>query len=186
MVKPWIKEGEKRVIAEHHNKQLVFQRFIMSNGARVNWSLFHGTKRGSAVILPITQDGYVVAIEQFKCGSNQVELELPCGNIEDKEQVLEAAARELLEETGYQTTTLIWLGNAKKMWHDTASSTGNFYAVLALDCVKKETQHLDFYEDIEIRFILLEEWLRMTECGDIGDVKAIVTTHLALRHLDRL
>ena len=56
------------------------------------------------VILPITVDGDVVFVRQFRHGVGHVVLEIPGGLIDGDESPEEAAKRELREETGYEAT----------------------------------------------------------------------------------
>jgi len=53
-------------------------------------------------IVPITADGQVVLIRQFRHGSQRVTLEIPGGLVDPGEDPAEAAMRECLEETGYR------------------------------------------------------------------------------------
>ena len=53
-------------------------------------------------IVAITDDQEIVLIEQFRHGSERVELEIPSGIIDESETPAEAALRELVEETGYE------------------------------------------------------------------------------------
>jgi 8-oxo-dGTP pyrophosphatase MutT (NUDIX family) len=52
-------------------------------------------------VMPITPDGRFVMVEQYRHGIEHICLEFPAGVIDDGEEVLTAARRELLEETGY-------------------------------------------------------------------------------------
>ena len=53
-------------------------------------------------VLPVTDDGFVVCIRQYKHGIGTVALTLPGGSIEHGEIPLDSAKRELLEETGFR------------------------------------------------------------------------------------
>lgn len=64
-------------------------------------------------VIPLTDDGRVVLIEQYRHGSREISLEIPGGMVDDGESPAETAARELLEETGYAARSLVSLGRAR-------------------------------------------------------------------------
>jgi 8-oxo-dGTP pyrophosphatase MutT (NUDIX family) len=64
-------------------------------------------------VVPLTRGGEVVLIEQYRHGSREVSLEIPGGMVDPGETPREAAARELLEETGYAATELLFLGKTR-------------------------------------------------------------------------
>ena len=63
-------------------------------------------------VLPITTDGQVIAVEQFRHGSDLVHLEIPGGSLDPRtgETPETAGSRELLEETGYAPAKMIYCG----------------------------------------------------------------------------
>jgi ADP-ribose pyrophosphatase len=73
------------------------------------WDVVHHP--GAAAVLPITPEGDVVLVRQFRPPVRQVLTEIPAGLMDvDGEDALTCAARELQEETGYRHTAIEFLG----------------------------------------------------------------------------
>jgi ADP-ribose pyrophosphatase len=64
-------------------------------------------------VIPVTDAGEVVMIEQYRHGSEDVTLEIPGGMVDAGESPAGAAARELLEETGYAAGEIVCLGRVR-------------------------------------------------------------------------
>lgn len=64
-------------------------------------------------VIPLTRDDEVVMIEQYRHGSEEVTLEIPGGMVDEGESPAEAAARELIEETGYAASEIVALGRTR-------------------------------------------------------------------------
>lgn len=101
--------------------------------------------RDWAVIVPVTKDGKLLLIKQYRVGTQDVAYEFPGGALEAGENSMEGASRELTEETGYT-------GELKKlcdMSPNPAFMDNTCYLFLAENCAKTEEQFLDPFEDIE-------------------------------------
>jgi len=60
------------------------------------------THSGSVVVLPVLEDGRVLLIRQYRHAARSLLWELVAGRIDEGESPRKAAARELIEETGYR------------------------------------------------------------------------------------
>jgi len=90
---------------------------------RVNRSLVRSPSSGEAHpfysieaehwvnVVPITRDGQVVMVRQYRHGAREITLEIPGGIVDPGEDPAEAAARELVEETGYRALGVRPLGS---------------------------------------------------------------------------
>lgn len=107
-------------------------------------------------VIAITKDGLMVMERQYRHGLGNTCFELPCGVIEEGETPLEAAKRELLEETGFA-------GGEWTPWMvlspNPATSTNLAHSFLAVGVEKVSGQHLDATEDIEV-FLLESQFVR--------------------------
>lgn len=109
-------------------------------------------------VIAITKDGEFVMVEQYRHGLQGVFIELCAGVVEEGEAPLEAAKRELVEETGYTGGEWCLLN---KIAQNPSTSTNYTYCYLAKDVVKTDQQHLDPTEDIKIRLLTEKEVLEM-------------------------
>ena len=98
-------------------------------------------------VIAITRDGLMVMERQYRHGLGKTCFELPCGVIEEGETPLEAARRELLEETGYA-------GGSWQEWMtlspNPSTSTNLTHSFLAVGVEKVSEQKLDATEDISV------------------------------------
>lgn len=71
---------------------------------------FFVSTRDYVGVIPVTPDGRLVLVRQWRPAINAYSLEIPSGHVEDGETPAEAAAKELLEETGYVASHLTPVG----------------------------------------------------------------------------
>jgi ADP-ribose pyrophosphatase len=139
-------------------------------GVRARRDIVHHS--GSVVILAVEESGSsptVLLERQYRHAAEQFLWELPAGRIDEGENELKAAKRELLEETGY--TARRW----KRILNFYVSpgfvaETMSIYLATGLRPGKAQPEA---DEVIEVRFVSLGEALSMVVGGKIKDAKTI-------------
>lgn len=183
-MKPWTRIGKIEIIANERGRSLRRETF-QSPIKKEEFIIFNSKQGTSVVIMPITKDGHILIIKQFRAGANHVLLELPGGgkNKEDK-TFLETAKRELFEETGYLSEEFVSLSEGE-IWQEPVICTTSFYPFLALNCryVSEPQSDSNCLEMVKIK---LEEWLNIIGQGLVQDSKSLATTLIALKHIKRL
>jgi len=141
---------------------------------------------GSAVILAIdsskSKKNPLVLIErQFRHAAQQYLYEVPAGKMEDGEDHLEGAKRELLEETGYRAKK--WTKLVR--YFASPGFLGEWMQVfLAEDLTAGEAQPEED-ETFELQFVPLSELLRLADEGKILDGKTLISVMYYARRAAR-
>ena len=105
-------------------------------------------------VIPVTPEKEIVLIRQYRHGLREVTLEIPGGLVEDSDSSLEAARRELREETGYEAAEMVLLGRV----HPNPAFLNNVcMTYLARDVYPVGGQEQDDKEDIEVLLEPLEK-----------------------------
>lgn len=115
-------------------------------------------------VIAITEDGKFVIERQYRHGTQSVDYELCAGTIEDGEAPIDAAKRELLEETGYEGGE--WTLYCESC-PNTAAMTNRNYTFLAKGVRYSGERHLEKTEDIEIHLMTYAEVKELVMNGEI-------------------
>jgi ADP-ribose pyrophosphatase len=139
---------------------------------------------GIVVIVPITEEGEAVLIRQFRPPVNSYVVEFPAGLNDRGEEIEEAAARELLEETGYRAREMFLLTKGPL---SSGSSSEILTAFLAKGLNYAGVGQRDETEDIEVLKIpldvLYDRLALIGNEGDLVDLKIYGLIELAKRRL---
>ena len=101
-------------------------------------------------ILALDAEDRILVVRQYRYAGNSVCTELPGGAVDLGEDLLVAAQRELLEETGYQAAQWEYIG---WLFANPARQTNRVHLFFARELSRSSTQTLDVSEDIEFEFL---------------------------------
>jgi len=125
----------------------------------------------------------ILLIRQYRHGARVISNELPCGTVEPNETAAQAAARELLEETGCTAQTLAPLPILSP---NPACYANRIHAFVATGTRRIQAQTLDETEEIEFEFVSIPAVLALIDTGAFPQALHITSLFLALRTLGRM
>jgi len=123
---------------------------------------------GAAAVIAIV-DGKMVMVEQYRKPMDKVQLEIPAGKLDPKEEPEQAAIRELEEETGYRARSITLL----EKFYTSPGFADELLYVYYTDDVILGQMNLDEDEEINVYLVTLEEAEQFIESGYISDVKTV-------------
>lgn len=130
-------------------------------------------------VVPLTAEGKVLLVRQFRYGSNDFSLEVPGGVMEAGEDPVAAALRELAEETGYGGGRAKLLGS---LHPNPAIQSNRCHAVLVEGLVRVQELDWDADEEIEIVQASMPEVLEWMQKGQI--THSLTVCALMLHHAE--
>jgi len=131
-------------------------------------------------VVALNSGGQVLLTRQYRHAAGLVCTELPCGAVEAGEAPLEAAKRELREETGH--TAEEWTPIAA-LFANPARQTNRVHCFLARGLNRVGRQALDDSEDIAFEFVPRAEVMRQIQKGDFCQALHVATYLLTMAAL---
>ncbi len=128
-------------------------------------------------VVPVTPDGEVVLVRQFRHGIGASTIEVPGGVVEAGEEPEVAAIRELEEETGFVASRLESLG---WVWPNPAIQDNRVHLFVAWDAREVGPPALDEGEDIAVELVAMDHIPAMLLAGEIRHALVVVSLERAL------
>jgi ADP-ribose diphosphatase len=176
MIKPWQTTGTKQL--GNYRIFTVRSDHKISPRTQAGHDFFVIDCANWVNVIAVTPDQQLVMVEQYRHGSNTVELEIPGGMIDAKDaSPVTAGTRELREETGYEG------GNARVLGEilpNPAIMSNVCYTVLVENCRLVHPVEFDSGEDIITRLVPVADLPKLMAEKKIGHSLVAV----ALYHFD--
>lgn len=173
---PW-----KILSSRHIHPRFRLDTVELANGKTFEPMVFEF--RSWANVLAITKNNEVVLVKQYRHGVRENLLELPGGVVDEGEDPLEGARRELMEETGYSAKNIVEVG---RIYPNPAIQHNTLFCYVATDVEKIGVQHLDEAEEIEVHLVPLDDLVEMVRRGEFRHALHVAVLFQALVHLGRV
>ncbi|OLS33662.1 NUDIX hydrolase [Bacillus sp. MRMR6] len=141
--------------------QVIMDEVTLPNGDEKTFSYLNFAK--GVCILPITNDGEVICLKQYRHALKSWEWELPAGMIDLVDlPAIETAKKELEEETGYKAEHWLELGS----FYPSPGSTSEEIFLFAAAGLTSTEQNLENSEQIELHNLSMEELKTLVQKGE--------------------
>lgn len=138
--------------------------------------------RGAVAIVAINEDKEIFMVRQYRKAVEKVLLEIPAGTIEENEDPLECARRELSEETGLKAA--YW--EKILSYYSSAGFSDEILHLYLADGLTPGATHPDQDEFLELVRVPLKEAYRLIFDGTIADGKSIIGIQYAMQKLKEI
>jgi len=134
---------------------------------------------GGVAIVPVTDDGKVLMVRQYRYPMERELLEIPAGKLAPGEDPLDCAVRELKEETGCTAGKIVFLG---EMYPSPGYCQETLYLYLALELQHGEMD-LDEDELLSLEPYPIDDLVAKIKANELPDAKTIIGIMKAKTHL---
>ena len=146
----------------------IYEDTVLANGHEAHWDYIHHD--GAAAVLPVTDEGKILMVRQYRNALDRFTLEIPAGKLDaPDEPKIECAYRELEEETGFRTEKLEYLMSI----NTTVAFCDEAIDIFVAHNLIPSHQHLDEDEFINVEAYSVEELKQMIYDCRIQDAKTI-------------
>lgn len=179
-MKPW-KHLEAPEVTKVGWRYITRKLFERPDGVLAEYVVYGRAGDRAAAVLAVTEDGNIVVAEQFRPAAEMIMQELPGGGVAKGEDTQAAALRELLEETGYASDDVVYLGECRK---DAYIQCVNYF-YLARNCRRIAEPTPDDGEFIDVKLITIDELIANAKEGRMTDSAAVLMAYEQLMQIQK-
>lgn len=151
---------------------------LIPNGNTVKWDFIK--HNGAAAVVPVDHEGRLIMVRQYRNALERYTIEIPAGGLKSpSEPTMEAAERELAEETGYRAEKLELLLTIRT----TVAFCNEKIDIYLATGLQPGEQNLDEDEYVQYEAYTLEELTEKIYAGEIQDSKTVAAI---LAYKDRI
>ncbi len=178
-MQPWQVRASRPLLDRHPWLTVWEEDVVLPNGLEIAGYL-RARARDYTMVFAVLEDGTVPLVRQYKQGIGQPSYDLPAGYLNEDEDPLSGAQRELREETGVLGGTWRALGH----WViDTNRSDTSAHCYLATGVRLAGPQELDATEALDVTYLTVGELRSMVLDGRITSLASVAAILCALQHL---
>lgn len=138
------------------------------NGNIVKWDFIK--HNGAAAVVPVDAQGRLIMVSQYRNALDRYTIEIPAGGLNGAgEPTMDAAARELAEETGYHAEKLELLITIRT----TVAFCNEKIDIYVATGLTPGRQHLDEDEYVQVKAYSVDELVEKIYQGEIQDSKTV-------------
>jgi 8-oxo-dGTP pyrophosphatase MutT (NUDIX family) len=171
---------DQQLVYENPWISVTHENVLTPAGTAGIYGVVHFKSRAVGVV-PLDDDGYVWLVKQFRYPLNQYSIEIPEGGSLLGDDMLEAAQRELREETGLTANSWTHLLDL----HTSNSVTDESGAVYLAQGLTQGEMALEATEDIEVLRVSLAEAIDWIFAGKITDSLSVMGLLVVERRINR-
>lgn len=128
-------------------------------------------------VVPITQEGRMVLVDQYRHSAGEAHLEIPGGSVEPGEEPMRAALRELMEETGFVPENLVLAGRHRP---NPAMQNNSMWTYVAFGCRRQGEPTPDPFEDLRVHQLAVPEVYDRLRAGEISHSIVVASLFYAM------
>lgn len=181
LTRPW-ETLSQRLVLDGGRWLRVWEEVVRLPSGRTLTPFYRYQKGDFCSIVAVTSEGRIVVERRYRHGPRVVTLDIPAGYIEEGEEPLVAAKRELMEETGHEASEWRALGRCATDGNGGGSVCHLF---LALGARQVAAPQEDDTEEAELLHLTPSELRAALEKGGFATLAAIAAASRALLELER-